>query len=106
MHSPATSIPIWLPYVTQEPNESSLTLRPDLPRRRYFMGIGGHANGCRSRVESRPRIVPIRYPDAPLPPRRHPPPREAQASSFRWSTLGDPPHRYADARSAAPPPEL
>ncbi len=35
--------------------------------------------------------------DAPLPPRRHPPPREAQAAARRRSAVGDSPHRHADA---------
>ena len=34
MHSRAAPVSSWLPYVTHEPNESSLTLRPERPSRR------------------------------------------------------------------------
>ena len=33
MHSRAAPVSSWLPYVTHEPNESSLTLRPERPSR-------------------------------------------------------------------------
>ncbi len=34
MHSRAAPVSSWFPYVTHEPNESSLTLRPQRPSRR------------------------------------------------------------------------
>src|SRR5919205_953575 len=37
MHSRAPLASSWLPYVTHEPSDSSLTFRPDFPNRRYIM---------------------------------------------------------------------